>query len=61
MNTSTRGGQLDKGGFPNKQHEGGADPLGVLVTFTSIIGAFASVTYYIEKLLKRVMLQNIHN
>jgi hypothetical protein len=43
---------FQKGNFEGKR-SGGNGALSIVITYTSIIGVFGVVTYYIEKLLKR--------
>jgi len=44
----------DGRGFPGDRERGGdSNALNVILTFTSIIGVFAAITYYCEKLLRR--------
>lgn len=48
-------GPQDGSGFPGKGgHGGNSNVLSVILTFTSIIGLFSAITYYIEKLIKKI-------
>lgn len=56
--TRPEGGNFKGGGFRGSDFEGGrpgaggSSALNILLTYGSIVGFFAAVTYYIEKLLK---------